>query len=583
MNRQLRNLDRKDYQNLHNIGTTSTEIEWNMSKHDMSMMSETALVNGDALDVHADDRQFVDNGDQGVDPGVLARLQKKAGGDGNAGETADNPDDDDVEELLNQAAQRQKLLEQQLLNKQKRLKLEQINRQNRELESEIQRVSEESAAEMQKSSVAAPNAGFGTHPTHGSSQQSHAGGVPKSRVRRGKKSAGPERGPFAVAPGRENDSLTVRSLRASDVLQTGAEQLLQGFGLPGGETSVGNSGDSIGDKFDPAEAALVKNTREYASKQKMSRKGYVRGTNHNGSLQSGPCCNQNPPKQMSRGVCNLENLSNQRHDCSVKFEIVTEFSSSEDEFSNSERIRKGLLKQSARANNRQPNVMGAGPSSDCGCEKQTSKRGQKDKQNELKWPNEHLGARYNNFGKSGVAYKQLDLRLLVAGELNIALSGDVSENERLARLQLIEDVVFDSAYYQWSAVLRFHAAVLSEVQRGALVWGQSYARLEQQMLMPFPMIKTRTSTDKKVESGETGSSRSANFTKNTNKGSNRDDKVYYCGDWQGGACAQTGHHRGLLFGQSVKMQHVCSACLQLDSKRVNHPASSTECPHHEVV
>ena len=171
-------------------------------------------------------------------------------------------------------------------------------------------------------------------------------------------------------------------------------------------------------------------------------------------------------------------------------------------------------------------------------------------------------------------YGQLDLRLLVAGELNIALRGNVSSQERLARLQLLEDVVFDAAYYQWSAVLRFHAAVLSEVEAGALAWGQSYARLEQQMLMPFPISKSRG--EKKVDSGE---SRDRAPYKSRDRAPNR-ERYYYCGEFQGGACAQNGHHTGLLFGQSVTLHHVCSVCWLNENKKVTgHAASSAECPH----
>ena len=197
---------------------------------------------------------------------------------------------------------------------------------------------------------------------------------------------------------------------------------------------------------------------------------------------------------------------------------------------------------------------------------------QEKREREFKWPNEHLGARYNNFGKSVMPYKQLDLRLLVAGELNIALGGRITGQEQQARLQLLEDVVFDSAYYQWPAILRFHAAVLSQVQAGELAWGQSYARLQQQMLMPFSLSKGNSKGEKKPESGG---------AKSKNKAASRDDKVYYCADFQGGACSQTGHHTGQLFGNSVKLHHVCSACLKHDSRRANHPASSVDCPHHD--
>ena len=85
----------------------------------------------------------------------------------------------------------------------------------------------------------------------------------------------------------------------------------------------------------------------------------------------------------------------------------------------------------------------------------------------------------------------------MAGELNIVCQGGVSEMEKEARLRLLGDIVFYSAHYQWPALLKFHAAVLSEVEKGAAGWGYNYSCLEQQMLMPFPLAKNKG--ERKVE------------------------------------------------------------------------------------
>ena len=94
-----------------------------------------------------------------------------------------------------------------------------------------------------------------------------------------------------------------------------------------------------------------------------------------------------------------------------------------------------------------------------------------------------MRTRYNNFGKAKFKYRQLDLRLLVAGELNITCHGVVSEMETEARLRLLGDV-FYSTPYQWPALLTFHAAVLSGVEKGTAVWEYDHSHMEQQMLMP---------------------------------------------------------------------------------------------------
>ena len=65
-----------------------------------------------------------------------------------------------------------------------------------------------------------------------------------------------------------------------------------------------------------------------------------------------------------------------------------------------------------------------------------------DAQIKVRWPNDNMGPRCNNFGKAKFKFKQLDLRLLVAGELNIVCHGGVSEMEKEARLRLLRDMVF---------------------------------------------------------------------------------------------------------------------------------------------
>ena len=195
-----------------------------------------------------------------------------------------------------------------------------------------------------------------------------------------------------------------------------------------------------------------------------------------------------------------------------------------------------------------------------------------DTESKVQWPNDNLGPRYNNFGKAEVKFRQLDLRLLLAGELNIVCQGGVSEMEKEARLRLLGDIVFYSAHYQWPALLKFHAAVLSEVEEGAPGWGYDYSRLEQQMLMPFPLAKNKG--ERKVERVNRPASAA-------NGGGKPDERVVYCGEFQNGSCTLQDNHGGKFFGQSVVFQHICATCWKESKTRAHHPASSTECPLYE--
>lgn len=198
---------------------------------------------------------------------------------------------------------------------------------------------------------------------------------------------------------------------------------------------------------------------------------------------------------------------------------------------------------------------------------------------ELKWPHDNLGSRYNNFGQTQVKYRNLDLRLLTAGEVNICGMTDVSPREKSARLKLLGDVLYNSAFYQWHAILRFHAAVLSEIQQGNLDWGEDYYRLEQQMLMPFPLSKTKN--EKRVERPSERPSAGAKGAPYNGQMRN-DDRVVYCLDYQKKACSHEGSHQGWFFGNKAMLHHICSACFKATHRKVYHSAAAPDCPNQET-
>ena len=207
--------------------------------------------------------------------------------------------------------------------------------------------------------------------------------------------------------------------------------------------------------------------------------------------------------------------------------------------------------------------------------------------NNVKWPNQHLGPRYNNYGKSNTKFQQLDFRTLVAGELNICCGRDVSESERSARLKMLGDIVFNSAYYQWPAILKLHAAVLAEIESGNMRWGDEYSKLEQQMLMPFPVNR-----NKRNGNGDKGGLNSVASSSGTNGNGNRraqreesshsEERVVYCGDYQHRNCNNTGNHSGQFYGQNAQLQHICAVCWKRDRVKAVHPTVSTDCPHNEA-
>ena len=104
---------------------------------------------------------------------------------------------------------------------------------------------------------------------------------------------------------------------------------------------------------------------------------------------------------------------------------------------------------------------------------------------EVLWPMDKLGPQHTNYGKQ-IYHSDLDMRLLVIGELAIVRDITTSEVESKARMDMLNDIIFNADHFEWSALLRLHAAVLREVEIGSLKWGESYAHMSQLILAPFP-------------------------------------------------------------------------------------------------
>ncbi len=142
------------------------------------------------------------------------------------------------------------------------------------------------------------------------------------------------------------------------------------------------------------------------------------------------------------------------------------------------------------------------------------------------WPQQRLGVRHTT-GK-GLDFDSLDLRLLTVGEMEVISSGKISEYEKAARLNILKDILFNARFYDWAAVKGLYVAILTEVESGTKQWSNSISRLEQQVLMPFP-IKRSYQSDKPKKSSATAD------------GNKKSEKLYR--HTRGHGCISTKRHR----------------------------------------
>ena len=169
------------------------------------------------------------------------------------------------------------------------------------------------------------------------------------------------------------------------------------------------------------------------------------------------------------------------------------------------------------------------------------------------WPHSFLSL---TNARRDIKYDDLTLEEFFAGYGQILQSPDIAEMERSARLRHLVSLMYFAQQYEWPAVLTFHGAVLLEIERGLLKWGDFLFHLESRTLYGHPK------TPKSATSG--GSSTSSNT-------------VLYCRDFQRQQFSFTQAHYGYLRDERKWLQHICSDCWVQSRKQEHHRAGSSEC------
>ena len=84
-----------------------------------------------------------------------------------------------------------------------------------------------------------------------------------------------------------------------------------------------------------------------------------------------------------------------------------------------------------------------------------------------------------------IKYEDLDLRLFVAGELNIIDTENISRSEKRGRMKILKDILFLAGCYEWKGILDFYAAIINQIEMGVKTWESSFLEERQLVLLPF--------------------------------------------------------------------------------------------------
>ena len=181
----------------------------------------------------------------------------------------------------------------------------------------------------------------------------------------------------------------------------------------------------------------------------------------------------------------------------------------------------------------------------------------------LFWPQAYL--KYSHARKQ---YKFVDLpsfNLLVAGEIACLLSGELSECEIRARLQLLRETAYHCENFTWDSVRDFHYNVMLAVERGDKDWGDSLIDIQANTLLSGSQWR---------QSGSQGSY----ARKTEGSGQAAASRKFWCGEFQRNMCKWQGAHEGVVKGVRRWLEHICAACLQRGRAVRYHGEASRECP-----
>ena len=181
----------------------------------------------------------------------------------------------------------------------------------------------------------------------------------------------------------------------------------------------------------------------------------------------------------------------------------------------------------------------------------SKKASDKDKHPQI-WPHSVLQF---EFVSENVKFKDLDLKMFAAGELEILMT-KTSKSEFKGRMRFLKKLVYFASLCDWKRLLQYYAAWLRRIEMGMNSWHDNLSVIESAMLLNKPYSR---------KSGTDSISKS--------------DQVWWCADYNNNKCSMQAAHNKNLSGRTRFVQHICSACWKPDKKRLQHPENSTACPH----
>ena len=170
------------------------------------------------------------------------------------------------------------------------------------------------------------------------------------------------------------------------------------------------------------------------------------------------------------------------------------------------------------------------------------------------WPQSFL---QYEFVSEKTKFENLDMKMFVAGELEIILSGTVTSCECKGRLKLLKKIMYYANVYEWKGLLMYYAAWVRRIEMGLNTWSDDSANIETPMLAKHVLKKKADKTSL-----------------------SKSDQIWWCADFNNNKCSySTKTHQKTVKGHMRTVNHICATCWRKDSKQLGHPETSAACPY----
>ena len=184
--------------------------------------------------------------------------------------------------------------------------------------------------------------------------------------------------------------------------------------------------------------------------------------------------------------------------------------------------------------------------------------------NTQRCPHTHLKHEY---AASIVKYRDLTLRLFVAGELEIiALTVDMVE--KLGRQNFLQKMMYHAGKYEWDCLLDLYAAVIKSIESGEKSWDDNFQDIEHMILSLRPVSRV----------GHDKSKVWASSAQKSTGTTSRSHRVMFCAPFQSGDCKEGEVHQASVYGKKYTVRHICAKCWMNDKEMRSHNEASACCP-----